>query len=441
MLVYQIIAKKRDRKKLSREEIDFFIQGFVKGEIPDYQMSALLMAIFLVGMDGDETFNLTRSLMDSGEILDLASIPGVKVDKHSTGGVGDKVSLVLAPLVASCGVAVPLISGRGLGHTGGTLDKLESIPGFKTDISLRKFVHLLGKNGLAMIGQTKEITPADGKLYALRDVTATVNSIPLIASSILSKKLAVNADAIVFDVKVGNGAFMSFQRDALKMARLLVEICRRMGKEAIALITDMNEPLGHMVGNSLEVMESIECLKGKGPQDLMEVCLALGSHMLILGRKAKTGTEAMKILAGAIKNGQALSKFKQMVKAQGGDTRIVDDYGLLPKAKYTMEVKSDTSGWVRAIDTLGVGFLAVQIGAGRKKMDDLVSPGAGFVIKSKIGDYVKKGQIIAKVFIDDFEKEKEIRQGLKDSLTLSPEPTKKPKRILYLIDRRKVKRL
>ncbi|MCJ7508212.1 MAG: thymidine phosphorylase, partial [candidate division Zixibacteria bacterium] len=271
MLPYQIISKKRDRNKLSREELEFFINGFVEGEIPDYQMSALLMAIFLNGMDEQETFDLTLCLMRSGKILNLKSIPGIKVDKHSTGGVGDKVSLVLAPWVASCGVVVPLISGRSLGHTGGTLDKLASIPGFNTDISLKKFVSLLKANGLAMIGQTEEIAPADGKLYALRDVTATVNSIPLIAASIMSKKLAVNSDAIVFDVKVGNGAFMSSKEDALKLAHTLVRICHKMNKKSIALVTDMNEPLGHTVGNSLEVIEIIECLKGNGPEDLVEV--------------------------------------------------------------------------------------------------------------------------------------------------------------------------
>ena len=275
MLAYQIIAKKRDKGKLSQKEIDFFIDGFTCDRIPDYQMSALLMAIFLNGMDEEETFNLTGCMMNSGKVLNLKSISGIKVDKHSTGGVGDKISLILAPLVASCGVVVPLVSGRGLGHTGGTLDKLESIPNFKTSISLKRFVSLLKENRLAMISQTKQIAPADGKIYALRDVTATVNSIPLIAASIMSKKLAINSDAILFDVKMGNGAFMSSEKDALKLAKLLVKICHKMNKKAVALITDMNEPLGRMVGNSLEVIESILLFKCNCTKCFMEVFLGV----------------------------------------------------------------------------------------------------------------------------------------------------------------------
>ena len=441
MLAYKIIAKKRDKGKLSRKEIEFFIKGFTAGEIPDYQMSALLMAIFLNGLDEEEILALTFCMMNSGKVLNLNSIVGTKVDKHSTGGVGDKVSLILAPLVASCGVAVPLISGRGLGHTGGTLDKLESIPNFKTDISLKKFVSLLKKNNLAMIGQTKEIAPADGKLYALRDVTATVNSIPLIAASIASKKLAMNSDAIVFDIKTGNGAFMTSEKDALALAQLLVKICSKMNKKAIALITDMNEPLGYTVGNSLEVIESIECLKNRGPEDLMEVCLALGSYMLILGKKARTVNQARAILEKAIKSGCALEKFRQMVKAQGGDQRITEDYSLLPSARCLIEVRTTSSGWVKSIDTLNIGLLGIEIGARRKKIEDKIQPEIGFAIKSKIGDYVKKNQVIAKIFINNAAKGKEIEERLKNSFILSSKPSKKPKKILYLVENNKISKI
>jgi pyrimidine-nucleoside phosphorylase len=441
MLPYQIISKKRDRNKLSQEELEFFIHGFVKGEIPDYQVSALLMAIFLNGMDEQETLDLTLCLMRSGRILNLKSIPGIKVDKHSTGGVGDKVSLVLAPWIASCGVVVPLISGRGLGHTGGTLDKLASIPGFNTDISLKRFVFLLAANGLAMIGQTNEIAPADGKLYALRDVTATVNSIPLIAASIVSKKLAVNSDAIVFDVKVGNGALMSSREDALKLAHILVRICHKMNKKSIALITDMNEPLGHMVGNSLEVIEAIECLKGNAPEDLVDVCLGLGSQMLILGKRAKSQTEAIDILKKAMQNGSALKKFKQMVRAQGGDERVIDDYNLLPQAKYVIEVKSTASGWVKSIDTSSIGLLGVEIGAGRRRIEDKVQLGVGFSIKTKVGDYIEKGQALAKIFINDLKKGKEISHRLRQAFVLSSKPVRKLKKILYLVNNRGAREL
>ena len=305
MQISEIISKKRDRKKLTQEEIDYFVSGYTAGQIPDYQASALLMAIFLNGMHDEETFHLTQSMMNSGTVLDLKSIRGAKVDKHSTGGVGDKVSLILAPLVAACGVKIPMISGRGLGHTGGTLDKLESIPGFRTDFPLKRFVANLKEVGVCMIGQTKEIAPADRKLYALRDVTATVNSIPLIASSIMSKKLAEGADAFVFDVKVGNGAFMQKRSEALLLARTLIRIARRFKKKAVALITDMNEPLGETVGNSIEVVETIHALKGKAPRDLMDVTQALAQRMLILGKKAKTAKEAESKLKRAMESGKA----------------------------------------------------------------------------------------------------------------------------------------
>ena len=398
MNMYEIIGKKRDKKKLTAEEIEYFVSGYSNDKIPDYQASALLMAIFLNGMDEDETFHLTLSMMKSGKVLDLSFIPGMKVDKHSTGGVGDKVSLILAPLVASCGVKVPMISGRGLGHTGGTLDKLESIPGFRTDLPLTKFKRILSEIGVCMIGQTKEIAPADRKLYALRDVTATVNSIPLIASSIMSKKLAEGADAFVFDVKVGNGAFMQKKEDAILLAKNLIHLAARFNKKAVALLTDMNEPLGEAVGNSIEVIEAIQALKGKAPSDLMEVTLTLGTQMLVLGKKAKDIKEAGKRLRLALKTGHALAKFKEMITKQGGNPKAVDDYRLLPWAKHKLIVYAPKSGYVQSIDTMKIGLSAVKLGAGREKLDSRVDPGVGFLIQKKVGDFVSRNTPLAVIF-------------------------------------------
>jgi pyrimidine-nucleoside phosphorylase len=438
---YEIIGKKRDSKKLTKVEIEYFISGYTKGEIPDYHASALLMAIFLNGMDADETFHLTLSIMNSGKVLDLSSIPGIKVDKHSTGGVGDKVSLILAPLVASCGVKVPMLSGRGLGHTGGTLDKLESIPGFRTDLPLTKFVKILKDIGVCMIGQTKEIAPADRKLYALRDVTATVNCIPLIVSSIMSKKLAEGADAFVFDVKTGNGAFMQKPAEALLLAKNLIQITKRFNKKAVALITDMNEPLGEAVGNSIEVTEAIQALKGKAPKDLMEVTLALGAHMLILGKIAKNPKEAENKLKRAINMGQAQVKFREIIQRQGGNPNVLYDYRLLPWAKHKLTVNSDKKGYVQSMNTMKIGLSAVKLGAGREKLDDKIDPGVGFLIRKKVGDFVNKDEALAVVFANDFNRGKLASQEIKHAFKIGRRKTKISKRFLYLVNQEGTKRM
>jgi pyrimidine-nucleoside phosphorylase len=440
MHIYEIISKKRDKKKLSQEEIEYLVSGYTKGTIPDYQMSALLMAIFLNGMDAEETYNLTASMMMSGKIMDLDFIPDIKVDKHSTGGVGDKVSLILAPLVASCGITVPMISGRGLGHTGGTLDKLESIPEFKTNLSLRKFKKNLSDIGLCMIGQTNQIAPADKKIYALRDVTGTVNSIPLISASIMSKKLAEGADALIFDVKLGNGAFMQKEEEAILLAKNLIQIANRFKKKAVALITDMNEPLGEAVGNSIEVIEAIQALKGRAPEDLMKVTFASGAYMLILGKKAKNRKEAERKLKEAIKSGKALDKFKQMVRKQGGDSRAVDDYRLFPWAKHKITVESDQAGYVKSINTLKIGLSGVKLGAGRENLDSQIDPGAGFLIKKKVGDRVNKGENLAMIFCNDLKKGKLAKREVQEAYQLSRKRTNRLKKVLYLIDEKGIKK-
>lgn len=441
MHMYEIISKKRDKKKLTQEEIEYFVSGYTKGQIPDYQASALLMAIFLNGMDAEETFHLTLSMMRSGKILDLSSVRGMKVDKHSTGGVGDKVSLILAPLVASCGVKVPMISGRGLGHTGGTLDKLESVPGFRTDLSLRRFVRILSEVGVCMIGQTGQIAPADRKIYALRDTTATVNCIPLIASSIMSKKLAEGADGFVFDVKVGNGAFMQKQDEALLLARNLIQIAKRFKKKVVALITDMNEPLGEAVGNSIEVMEAIQALKGKAPSDLMEVTMALSAHILVLGKKAKSLKEAEKKLSQALKTGKALEKFREMIKRQGGHPRVLDDYRLLPWAKYKLLVNSDRQGYVQSIDTRKIGLCAMKLGAGREKMDSPIDPGVGMLIKKKVGDPVRKGEALAVVFANNLKKARQASQEIRPGYQITKRKTSRLKKILFFVDEKGTRKL
>ncbi len=440
MNMYEIIGRKRDRHKLTSAEIDHFVSGYAQGLIPDYQASALLMAVFLNGMDEEETFCLTRSMMNSGQVLDLKSIRGVKVDKHSTGGVGDKVSLILAPLVAACGVKVPMMSGRGLGHTGGTLDKLESIPGFRTDLPLKRFVSNLKEVGVSMIGQTKEIAPADKKLYALRDVTATVNSIPLIASSIMSKKLAEGADAFVFDVKAGNGAFMPTRKEALLLAETLTKIARRFRKRAVALITDMNEPLGETVGNSIEVIEAIHALKGKAPKDLMDVTLALGSHMLVLGKRAKNLKEAEAKLLQAVKTGKALDKFQQMVKKQEGDPNVINDFGLLPWAKFKLLVTSRSEGWVRSIDTRRIGLCAVMLGAGREKLDSPIDRGAGLLVKKKVGDIVDRGDALAVIYANNLKKAREASGEIREAYHMGQTKTRRLKKVLAIVDDRRAER-
>jgi pyrimidine-nucleoside phosphorylase len=387
----EVIAKKRDGQELSAVEIEYFVQEYTRGEIPDYQASAWLMAVILRGMTRVETAALTNAMLLSGETLDLSEFSAAKVDKHSTGGVGDKTSLVLAPLVATAGIIVPMISGRGLGHTGGTLDKLEAIPGFNVNLSVDQFRHVLGECGCAMIGQTAEIAPADRKLYALRDVTATVESPYLICASIMSKKLAEGVDALVLDVKTGSGAFMKREEDAAFLAELMVETGRLVGKQVVALITDMDQPLGTHVGNSLEVIEVLEVLGGGGPDDLRELCLELAGWMLYLGEAAKTPQQGRAEAAKLIESRAALEKFRQMIELQGGDARVVDDPSRLPRSKYCADITCLSDGFVAEIDCQAVGVASVILGGGRNKKEDSVDPAVGIIVHHKLGDSVLKG--------------------------------------------------
>ncbi len=393
----EVIRKKRNGRKLSRAEIESMVFDYAQDKIPDYQFAAFLMAVYFQGLDARETTDLMQAMMNSGRVMDLATIKMPKIDKHSTGGVGDKISLILAPLVASCGVCVPMISGRGLGHTGGTLDKLESIPGFDTRLSARQFKHQLQKIGVAIIGQTARIAPADRKIYALRDVTSTVDSIPLIAASIMSKKLAEDLDGLVLDVKFGSGAFMTDLHRARKLARAMIQIGKRRDIKVIAVLTDMNNPLGEYVGNAIEVVESIEVLKGKGPEDIMELTFVLAEQMLkIAGIKG-----GRKLLQRKIQGGEALAKFRQMIEYQHGEPRIIDDYSLLPSAKYRARARALRGGYVSCIDNYQIGRLLIELGGGRKKKEDVIDPSVGFCIRKKIGDRVIKNEVIAEVYSND----------------------------------------
>jgi pyrimidine-nucleoside phosphorylase len=390
-----LIEEKKAGETLNKEEIKFFINGYVKGTIPDYQVSALLMAIIFKGMEQSEIFNLTEVMRDSGDIIDLSSIKGVKVDKHSTGGVGDKVSLVLGPMVASCGVKLAKMSGRGLGHTGGTLDKLESIPGMNVRIDEAAFKKQVADIGIAIIGQTDNLDPADKKLYALRDVTGTVNSMALIASSIMSKKLASGADTILLDVKFGEGAFMKTIDDARQLATLMVDIGKHFGKDTRAEITDMGEPLGYAVGNILEVKEAIATLHGKGPQDLHDICIASGSTMLMQAKVCQSIDEAKELLETKLASGEAFNKFCDMVKAQGGDVSFIEHPEKFPVAMYKQDIKATQSGYVEKLDALAIGLDAMKLGAGREKEDDRIDYTAGIVLNKKVGDKVSKGDVLA----------------------------------------------
>ncbi|MEZ4432217.1 MAG: thymidine phosphorylase [bacterium] len=397
MRVAELIARKRDGERLDDGEIRRLIEGYAKGEVPDYQMSALAMAVFFRGLDPRELAAWTDAMLRSGEVLDLTALPGAKVDKHSTGGVGDKISLPLAPLVAACGVRVPMISGRGLGHTGGTLDKLESIPGFRTDLSVERFVNLVGDDALrlGLIGQTAEICPADKRLYGLRDVTGTVESIPLIASSIMSKKLAEGIDGLVLDVKVGSGAFMKTEADARALAETMVGIGERMGCRTVALLTDMSAPLGRMVGNALEVRESIDILRGAGPADIRALTLRLATEMLILGGHDPVDAEAR--ATAALDDGRALDRFRAIVQAQGGDPAAVDDPDRLPRAPHVVDYPATESGHITAIDTARVGLAAMALGAGRARTDDIVDPRVGLEVLARPGDRIDKGQPLVRI--------------------------------------------
>jgi len=420
-----LITKKRDGGELTESEIHHLIQGYTDGSIPDYQMSALAMAIFFRGMTPTERANLTMAMVNSGETIDLSGISGTKVDKHSTGGVGDTTTLVLAPLVASIGVPVAKMSGRGLGHTGGTIDKLESIPGFHVEIDNGTFIDLVNSNGLAVIGQSDNLTPADKKLYGLRDVTGTVNSIPLIASSIMSKKIASGADAIVLDVKTGDGAFMKEMSEAKDLAACMVDIGNRVGRKTVAVLSDMSQPLGNAIGNALEVKEAIDTLRGQGPEDLTELCLTLGSHMAVLSGVASGKEEARALLEKAIENGAALEKFKAFLAAQGGDASVVDEPERLPTAKRLIEVPARESGFVASIAAERMGLAAMLLGAGRATKESKIDLAVGIVLHKKIGDAVQAGESLATVHANEIGAEEAIGQ-IYESISIRADKVKPP---------------
>lgn len=422
MRMVDIIEKKRDRQELTTAEINFFIEGYTKGEIPDYQASALAMAIYFQDMNDRERADLTRAMVESGDTIDLSAIDGIKVDKHSTGGVGDTTTLVLAPLVASLGVPVAKMSGRGLGHTGGTIDKLESIAGFHVELTREQFIDLVNRDKVAVIGQSGNLTPADKKLYALRDVTGTVNSIPLIASSIMSKKIAAGADAIVLDVKTGDGAFMKTQEDAEELAHAMVRIGNHVGRKTIAIISDMSQPLGFAIGNALEVKEAIETLQGKGPKDLTELVLTLGSQMVILAGKAKTSEETKEMLLDAIHSGKALAKFKEFLANQGGDASIVDDLTKLPQAKYKIELPAKQSGYISRMVADEIGVASMILGAGRATKEDVIDLAVGLVLHKKVGDKVEEGESILTIY-SNRENVEDVKQKLYDNIFIADTAT------------------
>jgi pyrimidine-nucleoside phosphorylase len=422
-----VIRKKRDGVELSRAEIESLVAAYTKNEIPDYQVSAWLMAVVLKGMTRAETAALTDAMLRSGEVLDLSSLAPRKVDKHSTGGVGDKTSLVLAPLAAAAGVAVPMISGRGLGHTGGTLDKLEAIPGFNVNLSVADFRRVLATCGCAMIGQTAEIAPADRKLYALRDVTGTVESPYLICASIMSKKLAEGIDALVLDVKTGSGAFMKNENDAAFLAELMVETGERMGKKVVALITGMDQPLGLMIGNALEVIECVEILRGRGPEDLRELCLELAGWMLYLGGASKDVAEGKKKSADLIASGKALEVFRTMIELQGGDAGVIDEYKRLPQAQHTLDVKSAKAGYIASMQCEQIGTACVILGGGRERKEDSVDPAVGIVLHKKAGDRVTAGEPLATIHYNAKAKAERAQQLIEQSIEIaSAAPATRP---------------
>lgn len=416
-----IIRKKRDGEVLSSQEISFIIEEFTRDELPDYQMSAFIMAGFIRGFDDKEAATLTDAMLHSGKVLDLSDIPGTKVDKHSTGGVGDKLSLILAPIVASWGVPVPMISGRGLGHTGGTLDKLESITGFSVDISLERYRKILSETGLVMAGQTEDIAPADKRLYALRDVTATVESIPLIASSIMSKKLAEGIDALVLDVKFGSGAFMNELDDAIELAETLVAIGERFGKETIAYLTDMNQPLGHAIGNWLEVEEATDALQGEGPADVMEITHMLAGTMIYLGGKAASVKDGIQKSRQVVQNGQAFEKWLELVEAHGGDTNLIQHPEKYPRAEFNEDLTAPKSGYIQALDAYEIGMASLELGAGRRTKEDGIDPAAGILLRKKRGDHVKAGETIARCFTNKHAVVETVLQKMNNAVSIGAE--------------------
>ena len=433
MRTVDLIHRKRDGEELSPEEIRYLVENYTRGAIPDYQMAAFLMAVFFSGMSDREVSTLTEVMVNSGEIVDLSAIPGVKVDKHSTGGVGDKTSLIAAPLAAAAGVVVPMVSGRALGHTGGTLDKLESIPNFRTDLTIDEFRNQLMEHKLAFIGQTPEIAPADGKLYALRDATATVESIPLIASSIMSKKLAVGLDALVLDVKVGSGAFMKRQVDARRLAQMMVGIGRRVDKRVQALITDMNQPLGYAVGNALEVMEVSQTLQNAGPTDLTRICLELAARMIYLGKVAKTLEEAREIAQAKLLDGSGYRKLKDVIAAQGGNPQVLDRFELLPNATGAQEITTSRGGYVSAIDAELIGQASSMIGAGRDTKEDVIDPAVGVILEVKVGQKIDAGSILCRIYYTSEEHLEEASELVEDAFKISQQPVEERDLILEVV--------
>ena len=433
MRMYDLILKKKQGKELNTEEINWMIKEFTEGRIPDYQMSAMTMAICFQGMDKRETFDLTMAMRDSGDVLDLSRIDGIKVDKHSTGGVGDKVSLVLTPIVASLGVPVAKMSGRGLGHTGGTIDKLESFSGFSTEISEEKFIDSVNTIGIAIAGQTANLAPADKKLYALRDVTATVDQMSLIASSIMSKKLASGADAIVLDVKTGNGAFMQKEEDAIALAKAMVDIGNRAGKQTVAVITDMDEPLRNAVGNALEIKEVIDALHGDGPEDLMEVVYALGTQMLLLAKRAEDEEIARNLITESIQERKALKKFAEFIENQGGNREEILHPDMLPKARYVIPVLAEEEGCIERILAQDIGIACMTLGGGRENKESTIDHGVGIILTKKISDTVKKGETLALIHANSKEKAVLASGLVKNAYQIAKEPAKKAPMVKCII--------
>jgi pyrimidine-nucleoside phosphorylase len=426
MRAVDIIIKKRDKQELSKEEINFLIEKFTSDEIPDYQMSAFAMAVLLNGMSHQEITDLTLAMAASGDQLDLSEFGGLVIDKHSTGGVGDKTTLVVAPIVAACGLPVGKMSGRGLGFSGGTIDKLESIPGFKSDLSTEEFITQLREHGIVLTGQSLDLAPADGKLYALRDVTGTVQSIPLIASSVMSKKIASGANAIALDVKVGRGAFMKNLEEARELAEVMVAIGKLSGRRVIAVLSQMDQPLGVAVGNALEMKEAIEMLNGHGPDDFHVHCIDLSAYMLILGKKAPDLESGRKLAQDAIDDGRALEKFRELIQTQHGDVNMIDHPELLPKASMVIPITADSAGWVKVVDAQDVGESSVEIGAGRQKKGDVIDQAVGIMVRVKVGDRVEAGQTLFDVHVNDRKAFETVFQKLKTSVEISNEPVEPP---------------
>lgn len=439
MRMFDIIAKKRDGGVLSREELEFAVMGFVNGQVPDYQMSALLMAIYLKGMTEKETAQLTDVMAHSGDMVDLSSISGIKADKHSTGGVGDKTTLVIAPIVAACGVKIAKMSGRGLGHTGGTVDKMEAVPGTQTAVDRERFFAQVNEIGISVIGQSGNLAPADKKMYALRDVTATIGCVPLIASSIMSKKLAAGSDCILLDVKTGNGAFMKTLDDSIELAKAMVSIGQHNGRKVAALITDMDTPLGHNIGNSLEVIESVEVLKGHGPADLTEVCYQLAANMLYLAGKGSL-EECRRMAKEAVASGAAYEKLKLMFAAQGGDVSVLDDPEKFQKAKFSRPLLAGESGYLVRMNTEMVGNASVGLGAGRITKEDVIDFAAGIVLHKKTGDKVEKGECLATLYADQEEKFDAAEEMFRAALTFGPEPEPVPALVMARVTEEGVER-